>query len=318
MTLTLDPQQAGTEPATEPRRRRGAPAGGANPLVYVLALLVVAVSVGPVIYAALGGFRSNEQLARSPAGLPDPWLWANYSEVLGNVDFWRYALNSMGVALLTTVVAVGAGVMAAYPLARYRFRLREPLFMVFVLGLLFPLATAIIPLFILITRDLQLDNTWWGVALPQAAFALPVTVVILRPFLAAVPQELEDAALIDGASRITFFWRIAVPLSMPALVTVERAGLRAVVELLSASAPPAAGRHAYAAARGRRLLDRALRRHRRSPRLHDDGDAPGARPVPGSAAAHRRWTAGRGEGMRTMSGSTDGTPASRRRPPAGA
>ena len=79
---------------------------------------------------------------------------------------------------------------------------------------------AIIPLFILITRDLQLGNTWWGVALPQAAFALPITVVILRPFLMALPRELEEAALIDGASRVGIFWRLALPLSMPALVTV--------------------------------------------------------------------------------------------------
>ena len=110
--------------------------------------------------------------------------------------------------------------MAAYPLARYRFRFRESLFMVFVLGLLFPLATAIIPLSIFISRDLQMSNSWWGVALPQAAFALPVTVVILRPFLMALPQEIEDAALIDGASRIGVFWRIALPLCAPALVTV--------------------------------------------------------------------------------------------------
>ena len=92
--------------------------------------------------------------------------------------------------------------------------------MVFVLGLLFPAAVAIIPLFILVTRDLHLANTWWGVALPQAAFALPITVVILRPFLMAIPRELEEAALIDGASRVGIFWRLVLPLSMPALVTV--------------------------------------------------------------------------------------------------
>ena len=92
--------------------------------------------------------------------------------------------------------------------------------MIFVLGLLFPAAVAIIPLFILITRDLHLVNTWWGVALPQAAFALPITVVILRPFLMAIPKELEEAALIDGASRIGIFWRLVLPLSVPALVTV--------------------------------------------------------------------------------------------------
>jgi raffinose/stachyose/melibiose transport system permease protein len=75
-------------------------------------------------------------------------------------------------------------------------------------------------LFILVTRDLHMANSFWGVALPQAAFALPMTVVILRPFLMAMPKELEEAALIDGASRIRIFWRLALPLSMPALVTV--------------------------------------------------------------------------------------------------
>ncbi|TFV46244.1 carbohydrate ABC transporter permease [Blastococcus sp. TF02A-35] len=200
--------------------RRSTAYGRGGPLVYLVALLVVALTLGPVLYGALGGFRSNEQLARDPAALPDPWLTRNYEGVLGNSGFWTYALNSTVIALITTVVVVLAGVMAAYPLARYQFKLREPLFMVFVLGLLFPAAVAIVPLFILVTRDLGLGNTWWGVALPQAAFALPTTVVILRPFLMALPKELEEAAMIDGASRIRIFWRIALPLSMPGLVTV--------------------------------------------------------------------------------------------------
>ena len=193
---------------------------GNGPLVYGITLVVVALTVGPVLYGALGGFRSNEQLARNPAGLPDPWVLGNYEGVITNPSFWQYALNSTVVALVTTVITVIAGVMAAYPLARYEFRLREPLFMVFVLGLLFPVAVAIIPLFILVTRDLHMGNTWWGIALPQAAFALPVTVVILRPFLMAIPRELEEAALMDSASRIAIFWRIVLPLSVPGMVTV--------------------------------------------------------------------------------------------------
>jgi raffinose/stachyose/melibiose transport system permease protein len=188
--------------------------------VYAIALVVVALTLGPVLYAVLGGFRTNPQLAESPAGLPDPWVLDNYRNVLSNTLFWRYALNSTIVAGVTTVLVVVFGLMAAYPLARYRFRFREPLYMVFVVGLLFPSTVAIIPLFILVTADLQMGNTWWGVALPQAAFALPTTVVILRPFLMALPDELEEAALMDGASRIGFFFRIAVPLSAPAAVTV--------------------------------------------------------------------------------------------------
>ena len=202
------------------RTKRSNTFGQGGPLVYLVALAVVAITLGPVLYGALGGFRTNEQLARDPAALPDPWVLSNYEGVVSNPAFWQYALNSTAIALITTAVAVLAGVMAAYPLARYRFKLREPLFMLFVLGLLFPAAVAIVPLFILVTRDLQLGNTWWGVALPQAAFALPTTVVILRPFLMALPKELEEAAMLDGASRIRIFWRIALPLSMPGLVTV--------------------------------------------------------------------------------------------------
>jgi len=176
--------------------------------------------MGPVLYAILGGFRTNAQLAESPAGLPDPWVLDNYRAVLTNDGFWRYTLNSTVVATITTVLVVVCGLMAAYPLARYRFPGREAIYMVFVVGLLFPATVAIIPLFILVTRDLQMGNTWWGVALPQAAFALPVTVVILRPFLMAIPDELEEAAIMDGVSRIGFFYRIVVPLSGPGVVTV--------------------------------------------------------------------------------------------------
>jgi raffinose/stachyose/melibiose transport system permease protein len=216
-----------TAPPTTPpaaggasRRRRGDAYSGGNPLVYGIALVVVALTLGPVVYAVMGGFRTNAQLAQTPAGLPDPWVVTNYTGVLTNPAFWQYTWNSVGIAVITTAVVVVFGIMAAYPLARYEFKGREALFMVFVVGLLFPAAVAIVPLFILITQNLGLGNTWLGVALPQAAFALPMTVVILRPFLMALPKELEEAAMLDGASRIGFFWRILIPLSGPGMVTV--------------------------------------------------------------------------------------------------
>lgn len=201
-----------------PARRRSG--GTANPLVYVIALVVVAFTIAPVMYSALGGFRSNAQLVSEPAGLPDPWVWSNYAGVFTNPQFWTFAWNSTAIALLTTAIVVVCGLMAAYPLSRYQFRLREPIYLIFVMGLLFPATVAVIPLFIIISRDLGLSNTWWGLALPQAAFALPMTIVILRPFLQAIPAEIEEAASIDGASRIAIFRRIIVPLSAPGLVTV--------------------------------------------------------------------------------------------------
>jgi raffinose/stachyose/melibiose transport system permease protein len=203
--------------ARSPRRKSF---GGGNVFVYAISAVVVALTLGPVLYGVMSGFRTNTDLARNPSGWPEVWTFENYASILGGERFWGYALNSAMIAVVTTAIVVLAGVMAAYPLARYQFRLREPLYMVFVLGLLFPVAVAVIPLFIMISNDLKLGDTVWGVALPQAAFALPTTIIILRPFLMALPKEIEEAALIDGASRVGFFWRILLPLSVPGMVTV--------------------------------------------------------------------------------------------------
>jgi raffinose/stachyose/melibiose transport system permease protein len=104
-------------------------------------------------------------------------------------------------------------------IARYDFGGRGVMYSLFAAGLMFPVTVAITPLYILI-RNLGLVNSLAGIILPQIAFALPTTIIILVPFLRAIPGELEDAARIDGASRFGFFWRILLPLSGPGLVTV--------------------------------------------------------------------------------------------------
>ncbi|MBQ1050079.1 carbohydrate ABC transporter permease [Micromonospora sp. C51] len=195
------------------------PISWGNPLTYALALAVAAVSITPVVYVIVGGFRSTPQIVADPAGLPDPWVWDNYSRVLTQSDFWRQVFNSAVVSLGTTIGVVVLGVCAAFVLARYTFRGREVLYTFFTLGLLFPAGAAILPLYLML-RDLNLINSYYAVILPQVAFALPLTIVILRPFLTAIPRELEDAAAIDGTGRLGFLWRILLPLSRPALVTV--------------------------------------------------------------------------------------------------
>src|SRR5205823_8001068 len=115
---------------------------------------------------------------------------------------------------------VGLGSMAAFALSRYTFKGREAVYSLFTVGLLFPLGVAALPLYLLL-RDIGLLENMFGVAIPEAAFSLPVTIVILRPFMRAIPGELEDAAVLDGASRLGFFWRVLLPLSMPALITVS-------------------------------------------------------------------------------------------------
>jgi raffinose/stachyose/melibiose transport system permease protein len=201
-----------------PSRRRQS-VRWSSPFTYALALAVAAVSIAPVVYVIVGGFRTTPQIVADPAGLPDPWVWENYRRVLTQGRVWQQALNSTVIALGTTLGVVVLGVCAAFVLARYTFRGRDALYTFFTLGLLFPAGAAILPLYLML-RDLNLINSYIAVILPQIAFSLPLTIVILRPFLLAVPRELEDASAIDGASRLGFFWRILLPLSRPALVTV--------------------------------------------------------------------------------------------------
>lgn len=190
-----------------------------TPLVYLVALVIAGITVAPIVYVAIGGFRTTGQLAAEPLAWPDPWVPGNYTEVARTGTFWGQVANSLIVATVSTLLCVGTGAMAAFALSRMAFRGRDALYGFFVLGLLFPAAVAILPLFLLL-RNLGFTGLL-AVALPQAAFSLSMTVVILRPFMRAVPAELEDAAIIDGCGRLGFFWRILLPLSRPALVTVS-------------------------------------------------------------------------------------------------
>jgi raffinose/stachyose/melibiose transport system permease protein len=191
----------------------------ASPTVYFIALLLIAVMLAPVVYIILGGFRTNAQITVSPAGLPHPWNIGNYVDVLTGGVFWREVLNSTIAAVGTTVGVVVLGLMASYVLARYRFRGRGAMYSLFAAGLMFPMTVAITPLYIMI-KTLGLMNTLPGVILPQIAFALPTTIIILVPFLKAIPDEIEEAASIDGCGRLAFFARMVVPLSTPGVITV--------------------------------------------------------------------------------------------------
>jgi raffinose/stachyose/melibiose transport system permease protein len=198
--------------------RKSSKVGRGSPVTYFIALIFVAVCIAPVLYIIIGGFRTNAQITTDPSGLPSPWQIGNYLDVLGSSMFWRQVGNSAICGLFTTIGVVIMGVMASYVIARYVFRGRGAMYSLFAAGLMFPMTVAITPLYILI-KNLGLMNTLAGIILPQIAFALPTTIIILVPFLRAIPKELEEAASIDGASRLGFFFRMVIPLSVPGVVT---------------------------------------------------------------------------------------------------
>lgn len=199
------------------RGSEGAPTWG-SPMTYLIATVLIAACVAPVLYIIIGGFRTNAQITVDPSGWPDPWVTTNYTNVLASQLFWQQFTNSVISAVATTLGTVTLALMASFVIARYQFRGRNALYALFTAGLMFPLTVAITPLYILI-KNMGLTNNLAGIILPQIAFSLPTTVIILVPFLAAIPKELEEAAAIDGASRLGFFFRMVLPLSLPGVIT---------------------------------------------------------------------------------------------------
>jgi len=188
-------------------------------LQYLVGVVVALIVLVPLLATVVNGFKTNADLLLHPFGLPMAWRWENYSSVLANPAFWRQLVNSTLVMLATALGVVVLAAMPAYVFARLEFRGREVLFNFFTLGLLFPLAVAILPLYISL-RQLNLVDSLWGVILPQVAFGLPGNILILRGFFATVPQELDEAAAIDGCTPAGYFVRVLLPLMRPALAAV--------------------------------------------------------------------------------------------------
>jgi raffinose/stachyose/melibiose transport system permease protein len=183
---------------------------------YVVAVVVSLMILGPLLIAVLGGFKESGELINSPFTLPRKWILDNYEYIFTLDTFWRQLANSAFVMVGTIVLATFSASLASFVFARMRFKGRDTIFNVFMIGLMFPIVVAILPLYILL-RQLDLINSLPGLILVEAAFQLSGMILILRGFFRSIPRELEDATYIDGGTPFTFFWRVLLPLSRPAL-----------------------------------------------------------------------------------------------------
>jgi raffinose/stachyose/melibiose transport system permease protein len=201
-------------------RSTGRRPGGLAAIVSFAALVVLAGAVlFPVLATALNGFKDLSDLRTNPFGLPHVWMWSNYWSILTGYRYWQVLGNSLLIALFTVALTLAASSMAAFTFAHLRFFGDKFLLSYIQLGLLFPVATAIVPLFIKI-RDLGLLDSYWGIILPQVAFSLAMSVLLIRNAFRQLPSELLDAAMMDGCGYFRYFFYITLPLSGPILSTV--------------------------------------------------------------------------------------------------
>ncbi len=194
---------------------------GTLPSIALFAALAVLAGIVlvPILATALNGFKDLGDLQAHPFSLPRVWLWKNYWDILIGHRYWQVLGNSLLIAVFTVALTLALASMAAFTFAHLRFFGDRFLLGYLQLGLLFPLATAIPPLFIKV-RDLGLLDTYWGVILPQVAFSLAMSVLLLRNAFRQLPGELLDAAMMDGCGYFRFFFYVTLPLSGPILSTV--------------------------------------------------------------------------------------------------
>ncbi|MGH3100796.1 MAG: carbohydrate ABC transporter permease, partial [Thermoleophilia bacterium] len=175
--------------------------------------IVVVAALVPVLWLASLSFKDPSTIADG-SFLPQRWTLANYRGIFQTSLFTRALVNSIGIAVIATVLAVAVGSMAAYAVARLRFPGKQVLVAVTLLIAMFPAISLVSPLFNL-WRQLGLFDTWPGLIIPYLTFSLPLAIYTLSAFFREIPWELERAAQVDGATPMQAFLQVIAPLAAP-------------------------------------------------------------------------------------------------------
>ncbi|RIH84966.1 carbohydrate ABC transporter permease [Calidithermus roseus] len=183
-----------------------------------LVILLAVFFLVPVIWVVLSSFKPNAELyVVPPSLLPKEPTLENYRMAFTVGHFATYTWNSFFVATVSTLIALLTNSMAAFALAKYRFVGRQALFLLTLATIMIPLQVIMVPIF-LVLRNLGLTDSLWGIIIPPAA--TPTGVFLLRQYILSIPDEILESARMDGASEWGIYWRIILPLSVPALATL--------------------------------------------------------------------------------------------------
>lgn len=192
-------------------------------VIMIGLILLVLVELVPFLWMFMSGFKSNSELLLEPFKLPEIWLFNNYQRAWTN-GIGKYLRNSVLVTAVSTVLTLWLSILAAYPIARIRYRFRRVTLIYVMSGLMLAPMVAMIPLYKILT-SVHLYDTYGAMIIPYVAFRLPFTIFLIWSFFIGIPKDIEESAIIDGCSPSGVLWRILVPLSKPIIAT---AGLLAV------------------------------------------------------------------------------------------
>ena len=182
------------------------------PIIYCSLILV------PIVWMISSSLKPNNEIFANPWSPPNKWYFDNYKVVV-KLGLGRFLMNSVVITVVSVVIIVFLGSLAAYVFARQDFRFKKILFYLTIGGMMVPVHIALIPIYVL-TAKVNLFNNYFSVIGPYVGFGLPFTIFILWGYFLTIPRELEEAAMIDGCSKFRIYWNIILPISKPALSTV--------------------------------------------------------------------------------------------------
>ena len=191
-----------------------------NAIISLILIILGMTFLYPMIWIVLTSFKNASEVYSSPFGLPQQWSFSNYIDSVKILGLTRYIINSFTYTVGTVILSIGTGSLFAYAAARMNWKRGTWGIQFFQTGLVIPVYTIIISLYILL-RDSGLKNTFPGLIFVYSASALPITIMIFYGFFRSLPFELEESAFIDGANIFQAFLRIILPVSIPAIITTS-------------------------------------------------------------------------------------------------
>ncbi len=211
----LSPAPLGTEKEKEPRGRLK----GGDVVVWLLLVAGAAIMVFPLYWMFATAVRPKKEIFGGGFDLvPSTLVWSNFSEAWNKLPWDQFYMNSIAIAAIAVPITVFINLLAGYTFAKYRFPGRDILFLLMISTLMIPIQVIMVPEFLIVSK-LGWVNSWWGVIVPRAAEAFGLFMV--RQFMVSIPDELIEAARLDGAGEFTIFRRVVLPLSWPVIAVLS-------------------------------------------------------------------------------------------------
>ena len=188
-------------------------------MLNIILLFFTVVSLYPLLWMLFSSFKTGKEFAANMLSLPTQLYWENYRKAIKVTNMGQAAMNSLYVTLFSVVFILLFAFIIAYFINRYRFKGRNLIYGFFLVGMLVPVYSFLVPVFVMFSKVHMLDNLT-ALILPNVAFALPLSVILMENFLTGIPLEIEEAAMIDGASQGQRIFHVILPMAKPIISTV--------------------------------------------------------------------------------------------------